>query len=120
MYQHSLLLSRSNIDKWLKRWSSSVLERQKWLSSYESSEISWRKYSDCLLSLLRDKSRSGRQSIFSETQIEQIVGLAATDPSSLDLPFTNWSHSLLRLEAIKRNIVNSISVSQVGRFLKKT
>ena len=57
-----------------------------------------------------DKFRSGSPGKFTDAQREQIVALASESPPDLDLPFTHWSASLLRIEVISRGIVEDISV----------
>jgi hypothetical protein len=49
----------------------------------------------------------------------QIMALACTDPETLDVPISHWSHSELARQSVARGIVKSISHGSVGRFLKK-
>jgi putative transposase len=45
--------------------------------------------------------------------------MACEDPGKFNVPFSHWSPALLQIEVIKLGIVASISVRQIGRFLKK-
>lgn len=85
---------------------------------YKDGSLTYRKYKEELLGLLSDAPRIGAPAKFTLSQREQIVGLANTKPEELDLPFTHWSLKLLRLEVLERGIVQSISIRQIGRFLK--
>ena len=69
--------------------------------------------------ILSDEQRPGSPSTFTDEQVAAIIALACEDPVKLDLPFSHWTPGLLRIEAIKCGIVESISVRQVGRFLKR-
>jgi putative transposase len=68
---------------------------------------------------LADAPRSGTPATFTAEQICRIVALACEDPEECGRPVTHyWSPPELADEAIKRGIVESISPSSVGRFLK--
>jgi len=68
---------------------------------------------------LSDAQRPGTPPKFLDEQVAAIIALSLEDPARLGLPFSNWTPELLQVEAIKRGIVESISVRQVGRFLKR-
>ena len=68
--------------------------------------------------ILSDAQRPGAPSTFTDEQVAAIIALACEDPAKMGLPFSHWSPKLLRIEAIKLGIVESISVRQIGRFLK--
>jgi transposase len=69
--------------------------------------------------ILSDAQRPGTPPKFLDEQVAAIIALSLEDPSKLGLPFSNWTPELLQVEGIKRGIVESISVRQVGRFLKR-
>lgn len=71
-----------------------------------------------IISILSDGHRSGTPPKFSASIKEQLVGLTISNPRKLGLPFDRWSHELLSQEAVRRGIVESISSSQGGDFLK--
>ena len=68
--------------------------------------------------VLSDEQRPGGPPTYRAEQVAAIMALACEDPASRGLPFSHWSLSLLRIEAIKLGIVEDISERQVGRFLK--
>ncbi len=47
------------------------------------------------------------------------MALACEKPENHGVPITHWSHSTLTAEIIKQGIVEKISMSHVGNFLKK-
>lgn len=70
-------------------------------------------------SVLSDEPRSGAPSTFTDEQVAHILTLACQSPEELGLPFSHWTPGALAREAVSRGIVSSISVRQVGRFLKR-
>lgn len=69
-------------------------------------------------SVLADEIRPGTPARFSLEQIVEILAIACEKPDACDYPLSHWTPQALRAEAIKRGIVEQISVRQVGRFLK--
>ncbi|MCP4933097.1 MAG: IS630 family transposase [bacterium] len=97
----ALGISQENvISTWLKRW----LERADWP----------------IAERLKDEPRSGAPDKFTPEQLCQIIALACEEPAAYGRPITHWSHRELAEEVIKQGIVESISVSHVGKLLKKT
>lgn len=95
---HQLGIMADKITKWTKRWveiEGSVKER------------------------LSDKQRSGRPAEITAQQWCEIMALACEKPENYGLPISHWSHSTLTKEILKQGIVESISQSHVGEFLKK-
>jgi putative transposase len=68
---------------------------------------------------LSDAPRLGSPSTFKDEQVAAIIAMACEDPSKFGLPFSHWTPKLLQIEAIRLGIVESISVRQIGRFLKR-
>ncbi|MCX7421029.1 MAG: hypothetical protein NT013_16015 [Planctomycetia bacterium] len=52
-------------------------------------------------------------------QITQILATACEKPELSQRPITHWTDRELQEEVIKRGIASSISVSQVGRYLRQ-
>nr|WP_237712695.1 helix-turn-helix domain-containing protein [Paenibacillus elgii] len=71
-----------------------------------------------IVQTLRDQPRPGTPATFTEQQVLQIVAIACEDPTLSGRPISHWTPREVRDEAIKRGIVSSISITQVGRFLK--
>lgn len=115
-----LNIPATTVSKWIKRWKSYESSRSEWYANYIDGIYLKKEYIDLLKSVFRDKQRSGAPASFTEVTKEKIVALAATDPRSLNLPFSRWSEVLLQKELKKRKIVRSISTSHIGRILKKT
>ena len=68
--------------------------------------------------VLGDLPRAGCGGKFTAEQIAQILAVACEPPEKSGRPVTHWTPRELTDEVIKRQIVTSISVRQVGRFLK--
>ena len=103
---------------WRNRWS----DNYKRLKIYEKgddgqgiSDLELRRY---ILSGLKDAPRSGMPKIFTPAQEQQIVALACDKPIRHGVEITDWTHEMLAKIAIAKNIVSTISSSQVGRLLK--
>ena len=106
-------LGRMEVGKWRRRW------REAWeaLTLLECSEP--RRLRQAIRDTLRDAPRSGGPGKFTATQITQILALACEPPERSGRPITHWTHVELRAELIKRGIVEDISVSHVGRYLRE-
>lgn len=114
----SLNLQKLKVYRWLDRWSDSLFLREDFYEDFIEERISYSAYKKLIITLLKDKPRSGTPPTFSAAQREQIIALASMSPEEAGLPFTVWSNELLKQEAIHRKIVSSISARQIGRFLK--
>lgn len=75
---------------------------------------------EAILDVLKDTPRPGAPPTYSPEQVSQIVALACESPDLSNRPISKWTHRELRDEAVKRQIVPSISVAQVGRYLKES
>jgi putative transposase len=71
-----------------------------------------------ITAVLCDLPRAGCGGTFTAEQITQILAVACEPPESSGRPVTHWTPRELADEVIKRQIVPSISVRHVGRFLK--
>ena len=95
-----LNIRNCDITKWTQRWR-------------ENSSI------DNCIERLYDKPRSGKPATITAEQWSLIMALACEKPENYGLPITQWSHATLTQEIIKQEIVETISQSHVGDFLKK-
>ncbi len=68
--------------------------------------------------VLGDLPRAGCGGTFTAEQIALILAVACEPPDKSGRPVTHWTSRELADEVIKRGIVATISVRQVGRFLK--
>jgi putative transposase len=75
---------------------------------------------DKVLDALEDEERPGAPPTFTPEQLCGIVALACeVKPAECGRPVSHWTARELAAEAVKRQIVPSISARHVGRFLKK-
>ncbi|GGF65779.1 hypothetical protein GCM10010912_08540 [Paenibacillus albidus] len=107
-----LPLDRTQVVMWRKRW----VERYPGLCRIEQEPPNELEAS--ILQALRDEPHPGHPSTFSAEQVVQIVAIASVDPKDCGRPISHWTPREVRDEVLKRGIVPSISVTQVGRFLK--
>src|SRR3954449_1286950 len=107
-------LNRQQVGIWRQRW------REAWssLCAWECPEP--RRLREAVLEVLSDAPRPGSPGKFTADQVAQIVAVACEAPKLSGRPITRWTHRELRDEVVKRQIVESISVAQVGRYLKQS
>jgi len=106
-------LNPQQVGVWRQRW------REAWeaLCVWECTETP--RLREAILEVLADAPRPGAPATFTATQVAQIVALACESPKLSGRPITRWTHRELRDEVLKRQLVDSISVAQVGRFLQQ-
>jgi putative transposase len=97
--------------------------RQRWLDAgqrlIEVEEVVCEKDLEAvIIEVLSDQPRAGAPPKFSAEEICQIIKVACEDPEESGRPITEWTPRELADEVVKREIVESISRTQVGRFLK--
>jgi putative transposase len=73
-----------------------------------------------IMQTLSDEARSGTPPTFSAEQVCHIIAVACEEPALSGRPITEWTPRELADEVIKREIVSTISASQVARFLKRS
>jgi transposase len=106
-------LNRQQVGLWRQRW------RDAWdaLCVWECTEP--HRLREAILEVLADAPRSGSPGKVTAEQVAQILAVACESPKLSGRPITRWTHRELRDEVIKRQIVASISVAQVGRYLQQ-
>jgi transposase len=106
-------LIRRQVGLWRRRW------RDAWdsLCAWECTEP--HRLREAILDVLSDAPRPGAPGRVTAEQVAQILAVACESPKLSDRPITRWTHRELRDEVLKREIVESISVAQVGRYLKQ-
>jgi transposase len=106
-------LNRLQVGLWRQRW------RDAWqaLCVWECSDP--HRLREAILDILADAPRPGAPATFTAAQVAQIVALACEPPQLSGRPIDHWTLRELRDEAIKRQLVEAISVAQVGRFLQQ-
>jgi transposase len=106
-------LNRQQVGLWRQRW------RDAWesLCVWECAEP--HRLREAILDLLADAPRPGAPATFTAAQVSQVVALACEPPKLSGRPIDHWTLRELRDEALTRQLVAEISVSQVGRFLQQ-
>lgn len=112
-------VSLNTVKRWRKRWKAAYASLVCYEESQEAADFSLSVYEEKLLSVLADAARSGSPKRIGLDQEQQIVALACEKPEDYGLPHTSWSDKLLQQVAIDKQIIDKISVRQVGRILKK-
>src|SRR4051794_19917454 len=106
-------LNRQQVGIWRQRW------REAWdsLCAWECTEP--HRLREAILDVLSDAPRPGCPGKITADQVARILAVACESPSLSGRPITRWTHRELRDEVVKREIVASLSVAQVGRYLKQ-
>lgn len=104
-------LERHQVGLWRRRWRDSWED----LTRCECAEP--RRLHEAIREMLRDAPRPGCSGKFTAEQITAIVAVACEPPEKSGRPITHWTRRELRDEVVKRGIVPSISVAQIGRYL---
>ena len=104
---------RHGIGVWRKRWQK-AFHRLTVVECVEKPPA----LRNAIQVVLGDLPRAGCGGKFTSEQIAQIIAVACEPPEKSGRPVTHWTPRELTDEVIKRQIVPSISVRQVGRFLK--
>jgi len=106
-------LERKQVGRWRRRWQDAWES----LTVLECREP--RRLREAVRETLRDAPRSGAPGTFTATQIAQILAIACEPPERSGRPITHWTQRELQDEVIKRGIVESISRSRIGHFLRE-
>jgi transposase len=69
--------------------------------------------------ILSDEQRPGGPPKFTDEQVAAIIAISCESPEKFELPISHWTPEMLRFQAIELKIVESISIRQIGRFLKE-
>lgn len=107
-------LNRGAVAKFRRRWAQSW--KKLILIECGQTRAALRRAIEAVLS---DAPRSGSPGKFTPEQITQILALACEPPEKSGRPITHWTARELADEAKKRGLVESISPSQVGRYLRE-
>jgi transposase len=107
-------LARKQVGLWRRRWQQSFNA----LVAIECRETH-AAFRRVIEDVLNDAPRSGSTGTFTAEQVTQILATACEPPEQSGRPIDRWTHRELTDEIIRRGIVSSISVSQVGRYLNQ-
>jgi hypothetical protein len=106
-------LHRKQVGVWRRRWQQSFEA----LIAIECSETT-AALRQAIEDILSDAPRPGSPGTFTAEQVTQIIAIACEPPENSGRPITHWTGWEIADEAAKRGIVESISASQVNRYLR--
>lgn len=106
-------LHRRQVGLWRRRWQESFES----LIAIECNETT-AALRQAIEDVLSDAPRPGNPGTFTAEQVTQIIAIACEPPENSGRPVTHWTGWEIADEAVKRNIVESISASQVNRYLR--
>ena len=108
MISQRLGLCEETVGFWRKRWLAASIE----LVNYAGRPKQLR---EAVSRLLADKPRPGCPGVFTAEQICQLLAVACETPPE---HLSHWTQPELVRTVINRGIVDTISASSIGRFLK--
>jgi len=103
-----LALCEETVGFWRKRWLTESL-------ALEKKADQPKQLREAISQLLADKPRPGCPGLFTAEQICQLLAIACETPPEY---LSQWTQPELARTAIERGIVDTISPSSIGRFLK--
>jgi transposase len=107
-------LGRFQVGRWRRRWArawSGLIDLE-----CRETRADLRRAIEAILS---DAARPGAPGKFTAEQVTQILAVACEPPEKSGRPITHWTAHELADEVVKRGIVDSISTTQVGRYLRE-
>ena len=107
-------LGRCQVGIWRRRWQDAFANLVRTECAEDPPAL--RK---AIEELLGDEPRPGCPGKFTAEQLTQLIALACEPPEKSGRPITHWTGKELAEEAIARGIVDSISASQVNRYLRE-
>lgn len=108
-------VDEQRVRRWRNRWVRELAARVAEVESVASDSV----LAVAIEEALSDRHRSGARPKFTPEQEEQVRAMACREPSEFGLPHSTWTRRLLAEEAARQGIVDSVSVAEVGRWLKK-
>ena len=110
-----LAVDRQRVRRWRKRWAA---EERRVLDAVGAGATD-ADLEALIRDILADNPRSGGPAKFSAEQVAAIIALACERIDESGIPMSHWTPDELAKEAVKRDIVDSISARQVDRFLEE-
>jgi len=107
-------LARKQVGLWRRRWQRSF-DALVAIECRESQAALRRAIED----VLSDAPRSGSPGTFTAEQVTQVLAVACEPPEQSQRPIDAWTVRELADELVQRDIVESISPSQVSRYLSE-
>ncbi len=107
-------LGRFQVGRWRRRWArawSGLIDLE-----CRETRADLRRAIEAILS---DAARPGAPGKFTAEQVTQVLAVACEPPEKSGRPITHRTAHELADEVVKRGIVDSISTTQVGRYLRE-
>lgn len=101
-------LCEETVGYWRKRWLAADIELEKYAGRTKLLR-------EIVSRILADKPRPGCPGVFTAEQICQLLAIACENPPE---HLSHWTQPELVRTVINRGIVDTISASSIGRFLK--
>jgi transposase len=108
-------LERHSVGLWRRRWQQ-AFDNLVRIECLEETPAALR---HAIEELLADEPRAGSPGKFTAEQLTLILAVACESPELSDRPITHWTGPELADEVVKRGIVESISASQINRYLRE-
>lgn len=105
-------VDEQRVRRWRRRWAEAA-DKVLAAEATDGGDLA-----EVIADTLDDLYRSGAPCRFTAEQVAQIIALACEKPEDSGRPVSHWTPRELADEAIKREIVDSISPRHVDRFLK--
>lgn len=105
--------TRDTAREWRERW----LEAEPRLLTAAAEGLNEKDLTALVKTVLSDVYRPGAPDIFAPEQLVKVVAIACEEPKKSGREITHWTRRELVDEAIKRDIVDTISPRHVGRIL---
>lgn len=109
-------VAKNTITKWCNRWnkeSACLMEME------NNPDVSSEDIFEKIIEILSDQPRAGAPVTFTAEQVAPIIAIACEVTDDSDKATSRWTLGEIANEAVRRNIVESISSSSVWRFLKE-
>src|SRR4051794_39911879 len=107
-------LGRHQVGFWRRRWQDAFANLIRIECSDDPPALR-----QAIEELLSDEPRPGCPGTFTAEQLTQLIALACEPPEKSGRPITHWTGKELAEEAVARGIVDSISPTQVNRYLRE-
>ena len=104
----ALHLCEDTVGFWRKRWVNECVDLEKWAGKPKQLRAT-------VSRLLADRPRPGCPCVFTAEHICQLIAIACETPPE---HLSHWTPAELARTLINRGVVETISASSVGRFLK--
>jgi transposase len=110
-----LRVDRQTVRPWRDRWLAAVPQ----LLAAEAAGATDEDLRALIQDVLSDDPRPGAPATFTPEQIVRIIAVACEDSLASERPISHWTSRELTDEVRQREMVDTISVRSVGRFLEE-